>query len=156
MEAISILGNIGSVEQKRINDKDYVEFSVACNSKKKDGTQTTVWYRVDTSQTSILPYLNKGDKIYVWGRPVYSAYIDKNTGLPMPSVTVFADRTELCGRKADTQQPAQTPQQFGAQPANVPHNPQQQMLQQQFGAQPVQPQQFGGGFGGYNDSNLPF
>lgn len=153
MEQITILGNIGKAEKKNLNDKEFIEFSVACNFKKKDGSTTTTWYRVNTNQTNLLPYLEKGQKIYVQGKPLYQAYIDKE-GNPVASVTIFADRTELCGkRESDGQQP-QPKQQYPQQQ----YSPKQQQaigtLNQQFGAVPVQPQQQS--LDGFQPDDLPF
>lgn len=154
MEQISIIGNIGRAEKKEFGGKEFIEFSMACNYKKKDGTAITTWYRVNTSQTQLLPYLDKGRQMYVQGRPVFSAYADKTSGAPVPSITILADRVEFCGKKEEGVQ-----QQQYAPSHQQPYSPQQRRqmdaLNSQFGAVPVQQQSFAG-FPHDDNNDLPF
>lgn len=97
MEQITIIGNIGKTEQKRIGETDYLEINVACNRKKKDGTAITNWYSCLTRQVGLAPYATKGKKVLVQGTPVFSAYISPASQTAKPDVTIFANTIELLG-----------------------------------------------------------
>jgi len=97
MEQITIIGNIGKSEPKRIGETDYLEISVACNRKKKDGTALTNWYSCLTRQTGLAPYTTKGKKVLVQGTPLFTAYIAPSTQTARPDVTIFANTIELLG-----------------------------------------------------------
>ena len=103
----SIIGNIGKdAEVKNINGKDYIAFSVA--STEKNGEQeTTTWVSVLASHNpNILPFLKKGQQVFVMGRMNVKMFqFNNNIGV---DVSIFAQTFQLCGgKKEDAQQPAQ-------------------------------------------------
>lgn len=114
------IGNIGGdAVQKTINGVSYASFSIAVSEKTKDSTKTT-WIRVMKAdrEGKLTPYLTKGKKIWVSGRPHFSAYTNKNTNEPVADVTIWAEELEFCssGEKQDgqpAQQAATAPQPQG-------------------------------------------
>lgn len=74
MKKITIIGTIGKdAEIKNIGGRDTVSFSVAVNTGKGDN-KVTEWFSVLSSQTTLQPYLRKGDKVYVEGSPKFGIY----------------------------------------------------------------------------------
>lgn len=96
----TIIGNIGrDAEVKTINDKQYLSFSVA--STEKNGEQeTTSWVSVLAgNNTNLLPYLKKGQQVFVQGRLKAGIYQSQNTfGIDL---SVFAQTLQLCGGKKE-------------------------------------------------------
>jgi len=111
----SIIGNIGKdAEVKNINGKDYISFSVA-STEKQGEQETTTWVSVLASHNqNILPFLKKGQQVFVLGRQVVKMFqSNNNIGV---DISVFAQTLQLCGgKKEDTQQQTQQPAQ------NIPH-----------------------------------
>lgn len=100
MLQLNILGNLGrDAETKNINGKDYISFSVA-STEKKDGQDVTTWVSVLASNNqNILPYLKKGQQVFVSGRMTAGIYQSQNTfGIDL---SVFAQTLQLCGGKKD-------------------------------------------------------
>ena len=123
MLQLNILGNLGrDAETKNINGKDYLSFSVA--STEKNGEQeTTTWVSVLASNNSnLLPYLKKGQQVFVSGRLKAGIYQSQNTfGIDL---SVFAQTLQLCGgKREDSTVPAASPAGQPVQPA-VPQKPQ--------------------------------
>ena len=96
----TIIGNIGKdAETKQINGKDYISFSVA--STEKSGEQeSTTWISVLTSNNAnLLPFLKKGQQVFVQGRLKVGMYqTQQNVGI---DISVFASTLQLCGSKKE-------------------------------------------------------
>lgn len=96
----AIIGNIGKdAETKQINGKDYISFSVA--STEKNGEQeSTTWVSVLTSNnTNLLPFLKKGQQVFIQGRLKVGMYqTQQNVGI---DISVFASTLQLCGGKKE-------------------------------------------------------
>lgn len=107
MLQIEVIGNLGNdAEIKEFSGKKYVSFNVAHSEKKKDANgvvmeQTTwvsvLWYGDGGSLTQ---YLKKGCKIFVRGRLVPKAYLDRNNH-PQVGLNMYANEVNLCGTKAE-------------------------------------------------------
>lgn len=111
MEQLTIIGSVGRAEKKKFNDTEFLEFSVAVNQKRKDGTTATNWYTCITKQVKLEPYITKGKKIFVQGLPSVRAYA-KSSGEPAADLKLFANSIELLGSKNDEQQhPSSSPKQ---------------------------------------------
>ena len=98
----SIIGNLGrDAEVKRIGDKDYISFSVA-STEKQGENETTTWVSVLASNNSnLLPFLKKGQQVFVSGKMKASIYQSQNNiGM---DISVFAQTLQLCGGKRDEQ-----------------------------------------------------
>ena len=85
MLQIEVIGNLGNdAEIKDFSGKKYVSFNVAHSERKKDTNgvvnETTTWVSVlwYGEGGSLTPYLKKGCKIFVRGRLVPKAYLDRN------------------------------------------------------------------------------
>lgn len=95
----TVAGNVGRDAEIKAskNGKDYVTFSVAVNSSKGDEKHVT-WVGVRTMQTSIAPYVKKGDPITVVGDLALDTGKDGKSYLNM-----FATGVKLQGGKRDAQ-----------------------------------------------------
>lgn len=103
MEQLTIIGSVGRAEKKKFNDAEFIEFSVAVNQKKKDGSVITNWYNCITRQVKLEPFIFKGKKVYVQGLPSVKAFI-RSSGEAGAEITLFANNIELLGSKNDGQQ----------------------------------------------------
>jgi single-strand DNA-binding protein len=88
----------------------YVSFTLAVDSKDKNGEKTTNWYNVSSFQENhvgkFAEYLKKGNGLIVMGTPSYGIWIDKN-GQPKLDLNVRASNLEfptLTGNKEGGQQ----------------------------------------------------
>lgn len=87
MIKLQIIGNLGhdaTVKQLE-SGKSVIGFSVAHTEKYRKGDQQetkTTWVKCSwfTDRTAIIPYLKKGTKVYVEGKPEIEMYQDKNGG----------------------------------------------------------------------------
>lgn len=95
-----IIGNLGrDAEVKPINGKEYLSFSV--ESTEKQGEQeTTTWVSVLASHNpNLLPFLKKGQQVFVSGRMSAKIYLSQqNFGI---DISVFAQTLQLCGSKRE-------------------------------------------------------
>ena len=118
MLTANVIGHLGKdAETKTIGERQFISFRMASTARRKDGDKTTwvsVMYRFNDK---LLPYLRKGQQVYVQGDMDVSAYTNKE-GAAQAEVSIFANQLVLLGQK----EPAQaTPQPATPQPA-----PQQQ------------------------------
>ena len=100
MLQLNILGNLGrDAEVKHIGDKDYISFSVA-STEKQGETENTTWVSVLCSHNpNLLPFLKKGQQVYVSGRMKAGIYqSQQNFGI---DISVFAQTLQLCGGKRE-------------------------------------------------------
>lgn len=102
-----IIGRIGAdAEVKVFSGKKHVTFNVACNEYTRDDKDniitTTTWVSVlwHGSGGKLLPYLKKGENVFVRGGLKVSVYTDLQ-GVPKVSVGVKANEVQLCGGKSD-------------------------------------------------------
>lgn len=103
MLQLEVIGNLGSdAEIKEFGGNKYVSFNVAHSEKRKNGTETTVWVSVLMygEGGSLFQYLKKGVKVFVRGRLVPKAYIDKQ-GQAQCSVNMYSSEVNLCGGKSE-------------------------------------------------------
>jgi single-stranded DNA-binding protein len=101
----TIIGNLGrDAEVKPINDEQYLSFSVA-STEKRNSEEATTWVSVlYPYQESLLPYLKKGQQVFVQGRLKAGIYQSQNTfGIDL---SVFAQTLQLCGSKKEESAPA--------------------------------------------------
>jgi len=98
----SIIGHLGKdAEIKKINEKEYLSFSVASTEKKSE-QEVTTWISVLAGNNpNLLPYLKKGQQVFVSGRMSAGIYQSQNTfGV---DISVFASTLQLCGGKREEQ-----------------------------------------------------
>ena len=122
----TIIGNLGrDAEVKPINDKQYMSFSVA-STEKRNNEEVTTWVSVlYPYQETLLPYLKKGQQVFVSGRLKAGIYQSQNTfGIDL---SVFAQTLQLCGSKkeesASAGSPSGTQAVQSATPASLFPNP---------------------------------
>ena len=98
MEKIVIVGRVGNdaVERKH-NGKTVLSFSVATDSKDKNGNQFTNWFDCafwSSKPTKLKDYLTKGKLVYVEGYPKAKSYTDKN-GETHGQISIKVNKVEL-------------------------------------------------------------
>lgn len=96
----SVIGNLGrDAEVKHIGDKDYISFSVASTEKQGEQEQTTWVSVLAGNNPNLLPFLKKGQQVFVSGRLKAGIYQSNNSfGIDL---SVFAQTLQLCGGKKE-------------------------------------------------------
>lgn len=98
MIKIIATGNIGKdAELKQIGGNNYASFSIAITERVKNETKTT-WVDVMKydKEGKLTPYLKKGVRVQVIGKPTTSGYTNKN-GDVVASITIWANELEFQG-----------------------------------------------------------
>lgn len=105
----TITGNIGRdakiVEQQ--NGNAFCAFTVAVDdsytNKENTKVERTIWVEciINDTKKGIIPFLKKGSKILVQGKPVAGVYADKD-GKPQAKLTLNVTYSELTGRAPET------------------------------------------------------
>ena len=118
MLIIQSIGNLGrDAEVKTINDRQYLSFSVASTEKRNNEEQTTWLSILYPYQESLLPFLKKGQQVYVSGRLKAGIYQNQQSfGIDL---SVFATTLQLCGSKREESTPT-VPAASPAGPVSVP------------------------------------
>jgi single-strand DNA-binding protein len=107
MIKMQVIGNLGKdCVVNTVNGKNVINFTVAHTEKFTDrqgaNQERTTW--VDcaywTDRTAIAPYLQKGQQVFVEGRPEVKSY-SKNDGTPGASLSLQVREVQLLGRKND-------------------------------------------------------
>lgn len=107
MQQIQIIGNLGEDCQIReFNSSKFVSFRVACTEKVRsaNGDQNvTTWYSCTYNrfESGVVPYLKKGAKVFVQGRPSYAIYDSAAYRCKMIDIRIFCDVIQLCGGKQE-------------------------------------------------------
>lgn len=117
MLELTIIGNLGKdAEQKEINGRPTMTFSVAHSEKGTDGQEHTTWVscirNIKDGNNALLQYLKKGTRVYVRGKVYTKIYNDTAT------LNCNVTYIELLG---SSQQSAHNPTQYGTpNPAPTP------------------------------------
>lgn len=110
MIILSVIGNLGAdVEVKEINGKRYASMRIA-STQKRGGNNTTTWVSVlATYSENLMPYLKKGQSVYVNGEGDVKTYQmkDGRTGV---DVSLFASTITLCGKSENGHQQTENDQ----------------------------------------------
>lgn len=109
MQKLFVIGNLGvDAEVKNANGKEFISFKVADTVKFTDQkgkvSETTTWINCAMTgdrNSSILPYLRKGVKVFVEGRPSYRLYSSEKQRAMLVSVDLHVTSVELCGGSSD-------------------------------------------------------
>ena len=118
MQKIIVTGNLGAdAIVQNYQGNQFVAFRIAATEKfNNNGTleSRTTWYDCTWNRTDskLLPYLKKGQKLLVIGRPSYRLYDSAVHRCKMVGVSIFCETIELCG--GDSQNGSKTTE---AQPA---------------------------------------
>jgi single-strand DNA-binding protein len=112
MIKLQIIGNLGKdCIQKDVNGKNVINFNVAHQEKFKDAQgnlkERTTWVNCAywTDRTGIVPYLKKGQQVYVEGTPDVELYTNKENQpaatlrLRVQSVQLLGGRPEGSGQQ---------------------------------------------------------
>lgn len=106
MLELTIIGNLGrDAEQRSINGRDYITFSV-CHSDKytdKNGTtrEQTTWVSCyKTLPSKILPYLRKGTKVYLRG--TFTVKHTRTHGNDYVNINCNVSKIQILSSPADT------------------------------------------------------
>ena len=99
---MTVIGHLGAdAERKTINEKQYLSMRIASTEKVK-GEDVTRWINVLTSPNdNLLPYLKKGQQVFVQGKYSDGMYTSQN-GVSIDR-QVFANVLQLCGGKREEQ-----------------------------------------------------
>lgn len=110
MIILSVIGNLGAdVEVKEINGKRYASMRIA-STQKRGGNNTTTWVSVlATYSENLMPYLKKGQSVYVNGEGDVKTYQTKD-GRTGVDVSLFASAITLCGKSENGHQHAENDQ----------------------------------------------
>lgn len=99
MVQIEIIGNIGQ-DARRVdaNGSSFVSFSVADNQT-VNGNKVTNWYtcNINRDATKLLPYLVKGQGVFVRGVPRYRIVDSSVHHCKIVSIDVFVNELQLVG-----------------------------------------------------------
>lgn len=105
MLKLEFIGNLGrDCEVKVINGKNYNAFPVAV-SEGFGENKKTVWINVlkfAGENDKLGQYLTKGTKVYISGKPSFSAYTNKNNEAAY-DVSLWANELELVGGMQSSQ-----------------------------------------------------
>lgn len=131
---LQIIGNLGAdATIKDFSGRKAVVFNVAHTDKWKDeeGTahETTTWVSCiwNSDGGKVLPYLKKGQMVFVSGTPSLRIYDSPKEHCKVAGLNLRVNRIELVGgKREDTAQPAQSAGQgqasseFGGKPEEAP------------------------------------
>lgn len=134
MLQLNALINLGAdAEAKTINDKQYISFRGA-STEKRNGQDEVTWLSVLAGYNeNLLPFLKKGQQVYVSGRLKAGIYQNQQSfGIDL---SVFAQTLQLCGGKKE-------------ESASSNAAPTQQTVS------PATPDPSIGGFGNYAQENM--
>lgn len=127
MQQLQIIGNLAAdATIQSFNGQQFVSFRVGCSEKRTANGQEqkfTTWYSVtyNNAGSGVVPYLKKGQKVFVSGFPTFALYDSATYRCKMIDVRLSAHTIELCGSaqqsgdKPDENQPTTS-----NQPATAP------------------------------------
>lgn len=106
----TVIGNLGKdAEVKTIGERQYISFRMASTAKRKNEEKTTwvsVLYRYNEN---LLPFLKKGQQVFVQGDLDVSAYNNREQQA-QTDVSIFASQLLLVGQREGQQQAPQQQQ----------------------------------------------
>ena len=106
----TVIGNLGKdAEVKTIGERQYISFRMASTAKRKNEEKTTwvsVLYRYNEN---LLPFLKKGQQVFVQGDLDVSAYNNREQQA-QADVSIFASQLLLVGQREGQQQAPQQQQ----------------------------------------------
>ena len=100
MVSIELIGNLGAdVKRVDANGVTFFSFNV-CDNRKVNGNETSMWYTCNLNRVSdkLLPYLKKGQGVFVRGVPRYRIFDSALHHCKMVAVEVFVNEIQLIGQ----------------------------------------------------------
>lgn len=107
MVAIEIIGNIGAdVRKVDNNGASFFAFNV-CDNRKVNGNEVSQWYGCALNKVSdkMLPYLKKGQQVFVRGIPCYRIFDSAKHHCKMVAVDVIVNEVQLVGAAPKEDEP---------------------------------------------------
>lgn len=109
MVSIEIIGSLGAdAEVKDYQGTKFVSFNV-CDNRRKGDTELSQWYGCTLNRYSdkLLPYLKKGQQVFVRGIPRYRIFDSAKFHSKMVAVDIMVNDIQLIGAapKHDEVQP---------------------------------------------------
>lgn len=100
----TMIGNIGNEAKllKGKNNTQFIAFSVGVNVRSKDGSKHTSWVNASLSEKAgknLLPFLTKGKKVYIEGKPYVSTY--NKDGEIIPTLNILITEIVLLSGKSE-------------------------------------------------------
>lgn len=99
MVSIEIIGNLGAdIEKVQANGCEFYSFNV-CDNRKVNGQEVSMWYGCNLNKVSdkLLPYLKKGQGVFVRGIPRYRVFDSAKYHCKMVAVDVLVNEIQLVG-----------------------------------------------------------
>ena len=99
MVSIEIIGNLGAdIEKVNANGSEFYSFNV-CDNRKVNGQEVSMWYGCNLNKVSdkLLPYLKKGQGVFVRGIPRYRIFDSAKYHCKMVAVDVLVNEIQLVG-----------------------------------------------------------
>lgn len=100
MVSIELIGNLGAdIERVNVSGATFFSFNV-CDNRKVNGNETSMWYTCNMNKVSdkLLPYLKKGQGVFVRGVPRYRIFDSAKHHCKMVAVDVFVNEVQLVGQ----------------------------------------------------------
>lgn len=104
MQQLTICGNLAAdARQVKVGEKTFISFKVGdrvdVTNLKNERSTTTMWFGclLPGEREKIAPYLTRGTKVVVIGRPSYRVYSSERDHQVKAGVDIFVERIELCG-----------------------------------------------------------
>lgn len=109
MQRLSVIGNLGSDAEVRAREDNskFVTFKVADSNRWTDLKgiihESTQWIScvLNGDGGKLLPFLKRGVKVFVEGRPSYRVYSSQKERAVKAGVDIAVTTVELCGGSAD-------------------------------------------------------
>lgn len=108
MQNLIVIGNLGAdAEVRVVNDRKFVSFKVADTQRFTDNKgvthDSTVWISCawNSDGGNLLPYLKRGTKVMVIGRPSYKVYSSAKERMMMAGVDLHVVTIELAGGSSE-------------------------------------------------------
>lgn len=99
MVSIEIIGNLGAdVRKVDNNGASFYSFNV-CDNRKVGETEQSQWYGCNLNKVSdkLLPYLKKGQQVFVRGIPRYRVFDSAVHHCKMVAVDILVNEIQLVG-----------------------------------------------------------
>lgn len=99
MVSIEIIGNLGvDIQKVNANGTEFYSFNV-CDNRKVNGQEVSMWYGCNLNKVSdkLLPYLKKGQGVFVRGIPRYRIFDSAKYHCKMVAVDVLVNEIQLVG-----------------------------------------------------------
>lgn len=112
MVSIELIGNLGADCRKvESNGASFYSFNV-CDNRKVGDTEQSMWYGCNLNKVSdkLLPYLKKGQQVFVRGIPRYRIFDSAVHHCKMVAVDILVNEIQLVGAAPKQEEQADSEQ----------------------------------------------